>query len=320
MSKKRIRLAMSAAALACLACLFAGCGKTPDWVMRVDGSEVYEEEFSLLLKENTLKYERELRQEYGIAEDQPVKDYLEEHNENYRRLLFQKNAAFTARTRAEQSMAQEYDLASEFTYEALLDRMEEENRLRQEKLERGEPVYGLQSFTPRQYYSYYMSEVRKRLLETIPDAALEVTEADALRYYRELDGFSQVEGETLCFSFCETAQTDVPSATGESQWETLKLTAVEARELFGKGEAGERLLNLPAGAVEGPVLLNGKPCLIRYDGFEKAETLTESELQTFMERVREQALEHLLYEKAERAQIQINPSYEARYVHEGGLP
>ena len=52
-------------------------------------------------------------------------------------------------------------------YEHMIKRMEEENKMRAEKIENGEPVFGLSKFTTELYMEYEMDSFQKRYCENL---------------------------------------------------------------------------------------------------------------------------------------------------------
>lgn len=86
-----------------------------------------------------------------------------------------------------------YDLAKEKgyiedgSYEAFLKRFEEENRLRKEKIEKGEVVYGLSEYTLELYREYEMDSIQKSYCGDIDNEGMEVTDADRQQYYSEYE-------------------------------------------------------------------------------------------------------------------------------------
>lgn len=70
-------------------------------------------------------------------------------------------------------------------YEHMLERKEEENKRRAEKIENGEPVYGLSEFTTELYMEYEMDSFQKRYCENLENEGMEITDEERAKYYEE---------------------------------------------------------------------------------------------------------------------------------------
>lgn len=97
-----------------------------------------------------------------------------------------------------------YDLAEEKgyiedgSYEAFLNRFEEENRLRKEKIEKGEAVYGLSEYTLELYREYEMDSIQKSYCSDIENEGMEVTDTDRQQYYLEHeDSYQRADDRTI---------------------------------------------------------------------------------------------------------------------------
>lgn len=93
-----------------------------------------------------------------------------------------------------------------YSFDLLKLRMEQENRDRKEKLEAGETVYGLESFTLQTYYQYERSNLETDLVEYIEthmdQEILDLAEA----YYNENAG-AFVGRETITYESAENGKT-----------------------------------------------------------------------------------------------------------------
>lgn len=70
-------------------------------------------------------------------------------------------------------------------YEHMIKRMEEENKMRAEKIENGEPVFGLSKFTTELYMEYEMDSFQKRYCENLKNEGMEITEEERVQYYEK---------------------------------------------------------------------------------------------------------------------------------------
>ena len=66
-------------------------------------------------------------------------------------------------------------------YEHMIKRMEEENKMRAEKIENGEPVFGLSKFTTELYMEYEMDSFQKRYCENLKNEGMEITEEERVQ-------------------------------------------------------------------------------------------------------------------------------------------
>mgnify|MGYP001160386701 FL=1 len=67
----------------------------------------------------------------------------------------------------------------------MIKRMEEENKMRAEKIENGEPVFGLSKFTTELYMEYEMDSFQKRYCENLKNEGMEITEEERVQYYEK---------------------------------------------------------------------------------------------------------------------------------------
>ena len=87
------------------------------------------------------------------------------------------------RMKALQQWATELGLTHPFSYEKLMEEMEEENRRRVAVKESGGVIYGVVEYTPLQYYNITMGEYERLLREELLSQA---GEEDLRTYYREM--------------------------------------------------------------------------------------------------------------------------------------
>lgn len=301
-------------------------------VVRVNGSPVFEEEFLMLLRQNQTQYENRLREEYGIPGGQSVLEYLDGDESEYRRLLFEQNVAFVTSCRVEQALAQEYGLVQEFTYQGFLDALEAENKNRADKIAKGEAVYGLQSFSPEQYYSYYMSNLAQLLRRELPQESLPVSDADVIAYYEGLEGGTGADGEVTRYTLYDvSAAQNLPTETQNSLYYNIEATLADKtylsvavggetysaqrkefnsnqlREFIRQDFSAEFLLGLSTDEICGPFPLGDHWYIAQYNGVEKAETLQDNDMAVFESILRKEAYESLIAQEAAKAEVKVNP-------------
>lgn len=69
------------------------------------------------------------------------------------------------------------------SYEAILERMAAENALRKEKIEKGEPVYGLKEYSKELYMEYEMDTFQKAYCDNIENEGMNLTDEERQSYY-----------------------------------------------------------------------------------------------------------------------------------------
>lgn len=313
-----------------------------NYVLMVEDSPVCQEEFQLQLREYKFSYEQQLREEFALPESQSTAEAL--GAEQFQRLLLEKNVAHMTTLRVEQALGQEYGVIPEaFTYEGLLAALEAENQRREACLAAGEPIYGLRSFTPEQYYSYYMDALRRDLLAALPEEVLAVEERDIDAFYQSMESYAHMEGELVHYILCDVTAaqtlpapelealyaeiTDLLTGTGQKTVtrdgitytaEEKTFTSAQLREFLRQSFDAEFLLSMAPGEISTPFFLGGHTYIAQYLGFDKAETLTESERAVLRLRLKEDAYQQLLAERAATAQVQVNREFLDSYLVEGG--
>ena len=310
-----------------------------EFVMSVNGERVEKEEFFLLLHENTAVYENELCARYGVHAHDELMAELEENEAEYRRLLAEENVACMTRTQVEQQLAEDCGLIENVSWQWLLQQVEKENQTRAEKISRGEPVYGLREFSIQQYYSYFMSNLKLRLLEVLPEEMLAVSEQEIDTYYKNLPYFAHLEGERIYYTLYDvTGAMELSASQQETLYDDIrenlingKYRAVEAggitftpeKVVFGPEELrnfvrqdleSEFLLSLAPGEVTEVFTLGGHSYIAQYHGFDKAEQLTEAERNTFCTQLKKQKYEELLSTLQERAEVTVNSNVISVYI------
>lgn len=311
---------------------------TRDYVIQVNGSPVLEEEFEMLLAENTQQYEGELRVEYQIPPEQSVEDFL--GGEVYREQMARHHIQYVAALRVEQELARECGIIETFTYEKLLKTVEMENQTRGDKIAKGEVVYGLQSFSVPQYYSYFMSNLESELLRALQNR-LPVTAEDVEAYYEGMDSYANVTGEIITYTLYDTTQAQVlPEESQQKLFDQLagELAAGTDREITAEGTAyraqrrdftprelrdfirqgfqENALGGMKIGEVSEPFSLGGVWYLARYDGFARTEKLEDNDRDVLEHTLRQRKYDALIKQETARADIVLNNSRLERCMEE----
>ncbi len=70
-------------------------------------------------------------------------------------------------------------------YQSFLERWESENKIRKEKIEKGEVVYGLSEYTLDLYREYEMDTLQKSYCDDLENEGMDITDGDRQQYYEE---------------------------------------------------------------------------------------------------------------------------------------
>lgn len=143
--------------------------------------------------------------EYFVERDLPEEVSAEELDELVKEYAGKVNAAFY--------LGNQLDLCEPYSFEALQLRMEQENALRQVKLQQGEVVYGLEQFTLRTYFQYTMDNLQASLQQYLEENAdkeiLEMAEAYYEEHKEEFRNRVEVVYEVTVDGVTETLTADV---------------------------------------------------------------------------------------------------------------
>lgn len=332
-SKKHLAILGALIGVLLLTVVIVLIGSLPkDYVIKVNGSPVFEEEFNMVLKQYTLQYEQQLCVEKAVPEGQTLLEFLGNDKKEYEELLFQQNIRQMSMFRIKQWLAQENGLIGEFTYKNFLKSLEDENKIRSDKISKGEVVYGLTVFSPEQYYTYYMSNLNEKLKQELGKEKLVVTDEEVYTYYSDLTVPANLYGEKLYYTFYDITQavnlTDkeyeslcnkIRDMLKVSKDDTItvggyvfkaKKRIFSPRELrdFSRQNYmdSENLLRLEKYEISEPFSQGGSTYIVQYNGFDKAGTLDDNSKDVIIEILREKAYSTLIEEEINRADIKIN--------------
>lgn len=305
-------------------------GSVPEAIVTVNGSPVYEEEFSMLLKDNWLRYEGELCRRMEVPVDQTLLGFLGNDESKYHQLLLEEHIKTLTDMRVQQALAEEYGvLESSFSYEGLLADMEAENQERQKKIADGEIVYGVTEFDIASYYGYFMSNLSTDILEKLPDEILSVTDAMAEEYYQGLTVPTLIDGERLNYTIydvsrVQSAEPEEISAVaeavkeelasgrdGEVIWGSQRFLAEQVhwdqealRRMVRQGSnVEEALLSLAVKEISDVVDTGESFLIVRYEGFTKAPALSENERSAFRQELRKKGYRELVKQRISEADV-----------------
>ena len=99
-----------------------------------------------------------------------------------------------------------------------MERLEDENASRKEKIEAGEPVYGLSEYTLDLFMEYEVSSFRERYCNDKTNAGMDLTEEEILAYYESREWTFGDSGETADL---ETARIAVERELREKKYDEI---------------------------------------------------------------------------------------------------
>jgi hypothetical protein len=209
----------------------------------------------------------------------------------------------------------------------MLAEMERENASRREAVARGEIVYGVTEFTPKEFYSRAVTNMRSQLVAQLgaPDGPLEVDD-DAVRAAFEADPSAweagvadydvdvvEVPQPDLDVAGCSTAliaQDTTGAAALCPGATTTRRTLVGGQDLPAGSPDGALLAaaqSVDVGRTAGPVPLSQGAALVH---LLERRADPESALSTYRERIRagliEKALDALIDEKVRGAVVSVD--------------
>ena len=95
------------------------------------------------------------------------------------------------------SLAAEKGYIENDDYSSFLERWESENKIRKEKIEKGEAVYGLSEYTLDLYKEYEMDTLQKRYCEDLENEGMNITDDDRMQYYEEHKAYYNQEDDRI---------------------------------------------------------------------------------------------------------------------------
>lgn len=168
--------------------------KREELELKIDGEEVSAEEYIQTMKDKEYKITVYFKEQYdaktggdfwevSFGDETPYKkladDTLEELK--YRHAIF--------------AVAEAKGYLEDASYPALKQQMEEENQKRQEKIDRGEPVYGLSEYTLDLYLEYEMSSLKEQYCNDENNEDMKVTEDELEQLYNSREWLIGEDGK-----------------------------------------------------------------------------------------------------------------------------
>lgn len=127
--------------------------------------------------------------------------------------------------RAVYGLAKEKGYIDDDSYQGLLERWEAENQSRQEKIAKGEAVYGLSEYTLELYREYEMDTLQKLYCEDLENEGMEITDADREQYYKEHEEAYQRDDDRV-LDYIKIPYADAGMSEDEADELKDRLTAI----------------------------------------------------------------------------------------------
>ena len=185
--------------------------------LRINGSEISEEEYLQAVKAVRYDVAAYFAGTYGALEEGSF--WSEEYggeipceklaDEAVERLKY---------IHAVYGLAEEKGYIDDAGYDALVERLEDENASRKEKIEAREPVYGLSEYTLDLFMEYEVSSFRERYCNDKTNEGMDLTEEEILAYYESREWTLGDSGETADL---ETARIAVERELREKKYDEI---------------------------------------------------------------------------------------------------
>jgi hypothetical protein len=151
-------------------------------VMRVNGEPVTQKEFQFLMKDEMSAVTTYFQVKHG-ADDGPNYWTTSFGGETPLDVLKQRSYKKAVEGKVMQEIAREQGLIQDISFSRIERDWEAYNASRKQRQTFGGIIYGLDRFSFRQYYSYYMSQLRIKLEKKLGQEELRVTDGEVRAYY-----------------------------------------------------------------------------------------------------------------------------------------
>ena len=152
--------------------------------LAINGTDVEQEEYLRVMNNEIYGVTQQFTTEFGAKIDQEFweKDF---NGKVPSRVLADNTIEKLKSLRAVYELAKEKGYVDSAGYRDLLTRFEKENKSRQEKVEKGETVYGLSEFTLDLFIEYEMDAIQKAYCGDLNNEGMQLTDAEIEAYYEE---------------------------------------------------------------------------------------------------------------------------------------
>ena len=154
--------------------------------LRINGTEISEEEYLQAVKAVRYDVAAYFAGTYGAKEEDSF--WSEEYGgEIPCEKLAEEAVERLKYIHAVYGLAEEKGYIDDAGYDALVERLEDENASRKEKIEAGEPVYGLSEYTLDLFMEYEVSSFRERYCNDKTNEGMDLTEEEIREHYESRD-------------------------------------------------------------------------------------------------------------------------------------
>lgn len=154
-------------------------------VAEVEGKPVFAGELDFAMRRLRGQVAAMLYREHGIRDADAIWR-TEVEGRPAREILRQRAMEQVLEQKAEQIMALRMGLIDTVNFHHIMKAREVVNRMRREKVERGEPVFGQLEFCRWSYFDYFMDMVRSSVKHHLGESDLALPEEELRRRYRQL--------------------------------------------------------------------------------------------------------------------------------------
>ncbi len=184
--KKKLWIILSAAAVAVITVVALSIVLTRPEVLQlsINGKTVDQEEYLQVMNNEIYTVTQLFTTKYGTTVDSEFWE-TDFNGEIPYRVLADHTIEKLKNLQAVYGLAKEKGYIDSADYQALLTRFEKENHSRKEKIEKGEPVYGLSEFTLDLYMEYEMDAIQKEYCSDLNNEGMQLSEEDINAYYEE---------------------------------------------------------------------------------------------------------------------------------------
>ena len=152
--------------------------------LKINGEKVTEEEYLDAMNSQLYDVTQYFYQTYNarVSGDFWEKEF---DGEVPYKMLAEKTLEKLKYNRAVYETAKEKGYIDSVAYDSFIERFETENAARKERVENGQPVYGLSEFTKELYLEYEMDTLQKKYCEGLENEGMDISEEDRQQYYEE---------------------------------------------------------------------------------------------------------------------------------------
>lgn len=176
--------------------------------LTINGTQISEEEYIQCMKNVRYDTKMELESENGNVSGDELWTTTYENGKTGYEILAEKTVDELKRMHVIYDIAKEKGYIEDATYEGMLSRMEQENKLRSEKVARGEAVYGLKEYSTELYQEYELSMIEEKYILDENNEDMELTEDEIEEYYNSRDWIVGEEARKADLSEARAAVVD----------------------------------------------------------------------------------------------------------------